>query len=133
MSDVNRLNYNNPHNFCSKCGGARGCPELCRYDASGNWIEETEMGRVMSDIVERLDRADDVPIFEEAAAEIRRLRAENERLREALKPFATMADQVDEWEKGTGNFTGNFDAADLRRARAALAQHDGRPSKASDG
>ncbi len=42
-------------------------------------------------------------------------------LREALVPFAKMADQVDEWRKGTGHFEGAFDANDLRRAREILA------------
>jgi hypothetical protein len=66
----------------------------------------------MSDIVERLDRADDVPIFEEAAAEIRRLRAENERLRRVLKLIADDTERSDN------------EISDQDLARAALAQHD---------
>ena len=46
---------------------------------------------------------------------------ENAILREALKPFAKMADEVDEWQKGSGDFEGSFNADDLRRARTALS------------
>jgi len=53
-----------------------------------------------------------------------RLSVENERLRAALTPFARMADQVDEWQKGVGEFTGHFDANDLRRAREVLKQSE---------
>ncbi len=42
------------------------------------------------------------------------------RMGEALKPFARMADAVDAWRKETREFMGQFDADDLRRARAAL-------------
>lgn len=53
--------------------------------------------------------------------------AEAARLRELLKPFAEMADQVDEWQKGCDpNFAGNFNADDLRAARAALNQTEGK-------
>ena len=50
-----------------------------------------------------------------------RLEADNAKLRAALEPFAKMADQVEEWQKGTGQFTGAFDAKDLFRARELLA------------
>jgi hypothetical protein len=57
---------------------------------------------------------------EELVALIAEQGAEIERLRAALKPFAKMADQLDEWQKGTGAFEGSFDANDLRRAREVL-------------
>ncbi len=39
----------------------------------------------------------------------------------ALEPFAKMADQVDNWQKGSGPCDTSFDADDLRKARAAIA------------
>lgn len=57
---------------------------------------------------------------ESVPALVGQVEAENERLRTALKPFAVMADFVDEWSKGVGPFTGQFDADDLRRAREVL-------------
>jgi hypothetical protein len=53
-------------------------------------------------------------------SELDNMRANIKRLRTALIPFAKMADQLDEWQKGVGEFEGHFDANDLRRAREVL-------------
>ena len=83
------------------------------------------------DIVERLDRQlnneaqwEDVwRLVGDAAYEITRLRADNERLREALKPFSDAAstdDYVDDIEIAETDTARKITFGDLRRARAAL-------------
>lgn len=63
---------------------------------------------------------------EAAEAEAARLKDENKELVAGLEPFAKMADQVDEWQKGKDpNFSGHFDANDLRRARSLTAAKGG--------
>lgn len=56
------------------------------------------------------------PLFSEA------LRSERDALREALKPFAPLADMVDQWRhEEDSTCMHRIKAVDLRRARAALA------------
>lgn len=69
------------------------------------------------------------------AAHVIKLRdAEIKRLRAALKPFAVMADHVDEWQKGTNARVGfSFAASDLRHAREVLnQQHAERSQQATE-
>ena len=56
----------------------------------------------------------------EQQKELAALRAENARLREALRPFAQMAEGLDEWpiDNGCGTFPS---VRMIRKARAALA------------
>jgi hypothetical protein len=80
---------------------------------------------------------DDIPIEDKINAlkgalrwreEVLMLRAENDRLREALKPFADAADQYDPDEGDDANEAWSIDVTigDLRRARAALAKEAGK-------
>ena len=84
------------------------------------------------DIVERLRNGtdfwrSDCEIRMEAAKEIERLRAENERLRGALEPFSSFANEnVDEngWISTTHRerIVDWFGPSDFREARAAITQ-----------
>lgn len=49
-------------------------------------------------------------------------RTRPEAAEKALEPFAKMADQVDEWKSGNGEFEGRFDARDLELARSVLSE-----------
>lgn len=82
----------------------------------------------MSDIVERLrERAASGvnclcgnPVCDEAAEEILRLRAENERLREALKPFARLSDRIaSNYEDGRPDVTITLERVPVKCIRAA--------------
>lgn len=78
------------------------------------------------DIVERLKVAADryernKPRQRDLAAFFRDAADEIERLRAALRPFALMADRLDEWQKGTNpQVDFSFDADSLRDARRVL-------------
>ena len=67
-----------------------------------------------------LDFCPNSAVLQRNSATISRLSAALVVAREGLEPFKTMADQVDEWQRGSGEFEHQFDANDLRRARAAL-------------
>jgi hypothetical protein len=98
------------------------------------------MEELMSDIVKRLREKIIVDAFAkgsisdgalcdrlirerlDAADEIERLRAENEKLREALKPFAYYASIIPDDISGTCSASGSV--GDLRAARKALGETD---------
>jgi hypothetical protein len=65
----------------------------------------------------------------EAADEITRLRAENDKLREALKPFASYSDWLSEEEEETGNRAKDADSQPViiqyLRASAAAIRESG--------
>lgn len=92
----------------------------------------------MSDIVERLQKecpcSSDIgcadALCQEAADEIARLRAENERMREALVPFAKEAEQWaayaannDLWDGVVEGYKAIITMSDCRRAAAALKEN----------
>jgi hypothetical protein len=57
---------------------------------------------------------------------------EIERLREALKPFAAFADQIDEWRhEDDSTCTHRIKASDLRRARKEVGMKEPEPSEVS--
>lgn len=73
----------------------------------------------MSDIIERLRDYDKCTVGpQEAANEIERLRAENEKLREALKPFA------DAVLKDEYSWKYDINGDDFRAAAKALGESD---------
>ena len=82
----------------------------------------------MSDIVERLlKRGANAQIIKEkpdlhydAVYEIERLRAENERLREALKPFATEGKYIQASAHDGDFHIDSFTVGDFRAARTAM-------------
>jgi len=75
----------------------------------------------MIDIVERLRQGEDEgvdgwwSVMAEAANEIERLRAENEKLREALKPFADAVTDEYSWKY-------DVNSDDFRAAAAAIRE-----------
>lgn len=85
-----------------------------------------------TDIVERL-RSQSIlgvwhPMMLEAAAEILRLRAENEKLRAALKPFAELADWYDTEPDTQPAWDSDYQptVGQIRAARAAMGEGDDR-------
>lgn len=82
------------------------------------------------DLVKRLREKGDLYALEEAADEaadeIERLRAENERMREALEPFADIASAYDppENDDDKGAWASFVKLGDIRRARSAIAAFD---------
>jgi hypothetical protein len=67
-----------------------------------------------------------VKLMSEAAAALSEAQATIARLEAALRPFALMADQVEEWQKGARlDCEAEFKAADLFNARAALSPREG--------
>ena len=73
---------------------------------------------MMSDIIERLHGPDGM----EAAQEILRLREENGRLREALRPFATAAHSNIDSKLNLIHAVCSLTPDDFRRARAAIRE-----------
>ena len=90
------------------------------------------MGSDMSDTVDKGDAWDAaVAIPRKAQAEITRLQAEIDRLKEALQPFADSADGWDEYQEfealvegwnGSNELQTKLTVSDLRNAREALKQ-----------
>lgn len=85
------------------------------------------------EMYERMNgRGSKTRIVDVALAHLERLQAENKRLREALEPFADVADQWPEDESGATEIVdGAYSEPPLRlhhfrRARAALAREEGR-------
>ena len=81
----------------------------------------------MSDIVERLRDYDKCTVGpQEAADEVERLRAENEKLREALKPFANILNGIPkDYDEGWTDMkitVGNVSVKHLRAAAAAIRE-----------
>jgi hypothetical protein len=80
----------------------------------------------MTDIVERLE-LEGGALLSEGAAEIVRLRAERDRLREALYPFAEAVDSLDEdhpdhYAISKSPAAMGINGGDLRKARAAFKE-----------
>ena len=88
----------------------------------------------MSDIIDRLAlqafmtvKIESDSLYEDCLAEILRLRAENEKLRAALKPFASYSAWLSEEEEETGNRVKDTDSQPvsiqyLRAAAAAIRE-----------